>query len=143
MGPGETTEDGLRTCYQRTPEGALVAAVNYMGAGTDARLVVPMYEYATAKGPGRKALISSAREKDGVGSNRAELVGYRILGYDGETAKVDVALQLETGQYLSVVNDMVWEDGDWKVITTDQGAAPTQPSQIADLHGYVLWGAGS
>lgn len=143
VGPGETTEDGLRTCYQRTPEGALVAAVNYMGAATDARLLIPAYEYSTAEGPGRERAIALAREQDGAGSNRASVVGYRVLGYDGETAKIDLALQLESGQYLSVVNDMVWEDGDWKGVVTNEGTAPTQPSEIADLGGYILWGAGS
>jgi hypothetical protein len=143
VGPGETTEDGLRTCYQRTPEGALVAAVNYLGASTDARLLVPAYEYSTAEGPGRKKAIALARQQDSIGSSRAEVVGYRVLGYDGESAKIDLALELASGQYLSMVNDMVWEDGDWKGVVTDEGIAPTQPSQIVDLNGYVLWGAGS
>lgn len=143
VGPGKTSEDGLRICYQRTPEGALVAAVNYLGASTDARLLVPAYEYSTAEGPGRKKAISLARQQDGVGSNRAQVVGYRVLGYDGERAKIDLALELASGQYLSMVNDMVWEDGDWKGVVTDEGIAPTQPSQIVDLNGYVLWGAGA
>jgi hypothetical protein len=142
-GPGATTEDGMRICYQRTPEGALVAAVNYMGAGTDARLVIPMYEYAAADGPGREVLIDSARAREGVGSVRAEVAAYRVLGYDGEAAKIDVVLRLHSGQYLSTVNDLVWEHGDWKVVSTGQGTAPTQPSVITDLDGYVLWGAGS
>ena len=143
VGPGKTTDDGLRTCYQRTPEGALVAAVNYLGASTDARLLVPAYEYSTAEGPGRKKAIALARQQDGAGSNRAEVVGYRVLGYDGETAKIDLALELASGQYLSMVNDMVWEDGDWKGVVTDEGTAPTQPSQIPDLNGYILWSAGA
>ncbi len=143
VGPGETTEDGLRTCYQRTPEGALVAAVNYLGAGTDARLVGPVSEYAPAKGPGRKAAIESAREYSGAGSVRAQVVGYQVLNYDGTAAKIDLALQAETGQYSSFVYDLIWEDGDWRIVLTDEGTAPTQPSQIADLDRYVQWGAGS
>lgn len=142
-GPGETTEDGLRTCYQRTPEGALVAAINYLGAGTDARLIGPVNEYAPAKGPGRKAAIESAREYSGAGSVRAQVVGYQVLNYDGTAAKIDLALQAETGQYSSFVYDLIWEDGDWKIVLTDEGTAPTQPSQIAELDRYVQWGAGS
>ncbi|QCU79701.1 hypothetical protein E7744_15405 (plasmid) [Citricoccus sp. SGAir0253] len=143
VGPGETTEDGLRTCYQRTPEGALVAAVNYLGAGTDARLVGPVSEYAPAEGPGRKAAIESAREHSGAGSVRAQVVGYQVLNYDGTAAKIDLALQAETGKYSSFVYDLIWEDGDWRIVLTDEGTAPTQPSQIVGLDRYVQWGAGS
>jgi hypothetical protein len=143
VGPGKTTEDGLRICYQRTPEGALLAAINYLGAGTDARLVGPVSAYAPAKGPGRKAAIASARDSSGAGSVRAEVVGYRILNYDGTAAKIDLALRAETGQYSSFVYDLVWEDGDWRIVLTNEGTAPTQPSQITNLDRYVQWSAGS
>ena len=54
QGPGKIDGDGFRSCYARTPTGALVAAANYAAIGSYAPLRARFYDEATVPGdPGR------------------------------------------------------------------------------------------
>ena len=74
---------------------------------------------------------------------RVEVAGFRLLAYDGQTARVDVAVRGATGGQtvnLSMVYLLVWEGGDWKLSVTDPNA-PINVANIPDLAGYISWGA--
>lgn len=65
-----------------------------------------------------------------------------MLAYDGNTARVDIVISsMADGKtvYISGVYDLVWEDGDWKLLPTDP-SDPMRFAQIPDLAGYVPWG---
>ena len=49
---------------------------------------------------------------------RLQVVGFRVLSYDGENARVDLAVRGSsegTTVTASAVYKLVWEDGDWKI----------------------------
>jgi hypothetical protein len=141
MGPG-TEDDGLRTCYARTPTGAVLAAANVAAMGSSAPLVERMTEEMTAAGPGRDAALKNLAD-DGARAVpsvvRYQVRGFRLLDYSGTEASVDLALGVEGGATGSFVLDLRWEDGDWKVVLTDDGGLGSLPAQVPDLAGYTLW----
>ncbi|WP_052436969.1 hypothetical protein [Georgenia sp. SUBG003] len=141
MGPGED-DDGLRTCYARTPTGAVLAAANVAAMGSSPELVGRMTEEMTAEGPGRDAALDHL-EADGApeipGGVRYQIRGFRLLDYTGTEASVDVALGVDGGLTGSFVLDLRWEDGDWKVVLTDDGGLGSLPAPVPDLTGYTLW----
>lgn len=141
MGPG-AEEDGLRTCYARTPTGALLAAANVAAMGSDAALVEEMTAEMTAAGPGREAALERIAD-DGAPAVptavRYQVRGFRLLDYSGTEASVDLALGVEGGATGSFVLDLRWEDGDWKVVLTDDGGLGSLPALLPDLAGYTLW----
>lgn len=140
-GPGETSAEGVRSCFQRSPEGAVFAAANAVAQGAEPESVASWLDYFVAQGPSRDAVVNAGGAVDTSGA-RAATRGFRLLSYDGDSARVDVAVQGSTeGQVvnLSMVYDLVWEDGDWKLAVADP-SAPIDVATLPDLAGYTSWG---
>ncbi|RCK69938.1 hypothetical protein DT076_07915 [Desertihabitans brevis] len=143
FGPAETSDEGYRYCFQHTPEGALLAASNAVTQATDPATVGPWLEYFLADGPAKEQILAQGGELTSAEGVRLSIAGFRMLGYDGETATVDVAMEASgQGQQiiLSAVYTLAWEDGDWKLQVTDP-TVPFDVSTLPDLSGYVAWGA--
>lgn len=136
-GPGRTDSDGFRSCFAHTGAGALYAAVNFIALGTDGTLR-PRLTELVADGPGKDA-IANSDPNAGTDSARAQLAGFRIDSYDAGSATVDLALNYNTGDLVSVPIKLVWEDGDWKLVLTDSGTLPLKPAQLQSLGGYIPW----
>jgi len=141
QGPGED-DDGLRTCFARTPTGALLAAANVAAMGSNATLVERMTNEMTAAGPGREAALGRIADEGAPAVPsvvRYQIRGFRLLDYSGTEASVDLALGVDGGLTGSFVLDLRWEDGDWKVVLTDDGGLGSLPAPVPDLTGYTLW----
>ncbi|EWT04614.1 hypothetical protein N864_09000 [Intrasporangium chromatireducens Q5-1] len=143
-GPGETDENGVRYCFQHSPEGALFAAANAAVQGSNPETVGPWLEYFIAEGPHRDVILGQGQgAADELAGVRVDIAGFRVLSYEGDTARVDIALRGSSqGQTvnLSMVYTLEWENGDWKLTVTDP-SAPINVATIPDLSGYIAWGA--
>lgn len=142
-GPGVTDDEGVRQCYARSPEGALVAAANVLAMGTDPDLAYPMNDVVLAEGDGREAALAELEEQ-GLGDSgdmRTEVAGFNLLGYSPDHARVDLAMESSTGMFASVTTDLVWEEGDWKVRLNTEGQPIIPVAQISDASGYIDWSA--
>ena len=138
-GPGKIDDDGYRSCYARTPTGALVAAANYAAIGSYAPLRARFYEEATVPGPGRDALLKKPITGAGEGGTRVQIAGFRILRYDGDQADVDVAFRTSNGAVGAMVLNLQWSGGDWKIRVADDGTELSPVVQLPSLSGYTLW----
>lgn len=141
FGPAAVDPAGFRYCFQHTPEGALFAAAYASIVSTDPTVVPEWIKYFTAPGPYRDQLIQTSAGSGETGDIRLRIAGFRVLAYDGTTARVDVALASSVdGQSLtlSAVYPLVWSDGDWKVSTDTP--EPGSVASIPDLVGYIPWG---
>lgn len=141
-GPIETTQSGVRSCFQRSPEGALFAAANAAVQGSDPAVSEEWGQYVLSQGEYRAPLLDELGSTSASEGRRMNIVGFRILGYDGLTARVDLAIrasaQAETVT-LSAVYDLVWQDGDWKINAAVP--SPLDVSSVPDVVGYVAWRA--
>ncbi|MBM3714652.1 MAG: hypothetical protein FJW64_02775 [Actinobacteria bacterium] len=138
-GPGATAPQGYRYCYQHSPEGAVFAAANTtIGLFGDVEARRSLLEYALTNGTYRDALLSEV----GTSSSdvRASIAGFRVLSYDGSSARVDVAFRgTAQGQAVngSAVLDLTWWQGDWKI--NADNAEPFRLAQLPDTSGYITW----
>lgn len=142
FGPGETDPAGFRYCFQHTPEGALFAAANALATGTDQRLVPAWIDYFVAPGPYREQFLNEASNSSTpTMSARLRLAGFRLLSYDGESARIDLAVQASANGSdvtLSMIYNLVWSDGDWKL--SAESDSPLDVATIPDVAGYVTFG---
>ena len=140
FGPADTTDAGIKTCFARTPEGAALAASVGVGYLMNPDTIQPWRESALAKGPIRDQVLSTP-PTDVSSEVRAEVTAFRLLGYDGDSARVDVGVMVtgngNTG-YLSIVMPLIWEDGDWKVNYSETDLTE-RPAQLPNLAGYIHW----
>lgn len=139
QGPGKLDDDGYRSCYARTPTGALLAAANYSALGSYGPVRKKFYEQATVPGPGRDALLKKPIPGAGNTGTRVQVAGFRILRYQGQTADVDMALRSSNGALAAMVFNLEWSGGDWKLRLADDGTELSAVSQIPSLAGYTLW----
>ncbi|RJF44919.1 hypothetical protein D4740_01835 [Actinomyces sp. 2119] len=139
FGPGATDPAGFRYCFQHSPEGALYAAANAVSQGSDP--TGEWLNYVVAEGPYRDQLVSDTGTGEDSDETRISIVGFRLLEYEGSTARVDIAGRATVeGQTLTVsgVYELVWQGGDWKL--SSEVAEPLTLAEIPDTSGYVIWG---
>lgn len=140
-GPGATSEDGYRYCFQHSPEGAVVAAANALVQGANATAIRPWLTYFLAESPYRAQIISSSAEMTSDDGMRAEIIGFQLMSYDGKTAQVDIALRGSAqGQEitLSSIYKLKWENGDWKLVT-DSADELLNVAAITNTDSYLVW----
>jgi hypothetical protein len=141
-GPGKTDVNEVRSCFERSPEGALFMAANAVAQGSDRNTAEAWIHYALAEGPGRDALLSESVGSTATEGVRLQVAGFRVLSYDGATATVDLLIEGSAeGQNvtMSAVYFLVWENGDWK-LSAEDSSAPVDFAAVADSSGYVPWG---
>jgi len=142
FGPGETTAEGVRFCFQHSPTGALFAASNALALGSDPVVAPAWIKYFAAEGPHREELLAETEGSASTAGTRLRVAGFRILSYDGETARIDLAGEGSTSAgsiYFSAVYELIWQDGDWKANT--ETAKSFDFATIPNLAGYTTWGA--
>ncbi|CAI7614650.1 unnamed protein product [Penicillium discolor] len=136
FGPADTTDAGIKTCFARAALAASVGVGYLMNPDT----IQPWRESALAKGPIRDQVLSTP-PTDVSSEVRAEVTAFRLLSYDGDSARVDVGVTVtgngNTG-YLSIVMPLIWEDGDWKVNYSETDLTE-RPAQLPNLAGYIHW----
>lgn len=139
-GPG-VTDDGFRSCYAHTAEGALFSAVTWFALSSDARNISRLPELVEP-GAGRDAAIAAANGATSAPSGtRLQVAGFKVNSYDGQEAVIDVAWTVtsEGGALVSLPTVLHWVDGDWKIVLTDSGDLPYTASPLANLGGYTPW----
>jgi hypothetical protein len=138
IGPGVVEANGFRSCFAHTSTGALYAAANVVALGSMAGLGEEVTDKLVLPGPGRTAALEQVG-----GSNdstvRYQIAGFDVLSYDGNTAKVDIAVTTGEGKLVSFVQSMQWSGGDWKIVLADNGAPQIAPAPLTSLGGYTPW----
>lgn len=139
-GPAATDEaGGFKYCFQQSPEGAAYAAAYALAVGSDQTVAPAWLEYFTAPGPYRDSFLEPSTSSSDT-SARLRIEGFRLLSYDGTTARVDLAI-LASAQNQTInasfVYNLVWSEGDWKIDTSNP--EPGDFSTIPDFSGYIAW----
>jgi len=143
QGPGQTSAEGLRTCYAHTPTGAVLAYANFLTQTNSADLRAAAFDYFTAQGAGRDAAVAGAGELAAGGSDLS-IAGFRVLSYEGDEALVDVAVQVVAqGQtaFASSRANLLWQDGDWRWLPAEDGSEEYEVVVIPSVADYIAWTA--
>lgn len=138
LGPG-TVGGGLPYCYARSPLGALYAAANWLALHTDPSARKAADTYLTAAGGGRQKLLDAYNTGNGgPGTSDMQIVGFRVLNYDQNSATVDIAMRFGTPLMHGPV-PLRWEAGDWKAVIPESGAPFETMQPLDNLDAYVKW----
>lgn len=141
IGPG-VVEDGLRSCFARSPLGALYAASNFLATTSEPRLRLPAVRELTAEGEGRDRALDLIEDADpGPATGGVQLAGFTFLNWDADSSVIDLAMRTE-GNVGHLPVPLRWEEGDWKVILPPGGDLYGNIAPLPNLTGYIPW-AGS
>ncbi len=123
-GPGDT----LRSCYQRSPTGAVLAAMNIFVASTTPNSAQVLKQSFTP-GPG----LTEAQAQPVDGAN-ASIVGFNTQACSQTACLVKIAFAVQ-GVNVEGTQPMVWVGGDWKVNGQVTGVA--KGLIVNNLTGYI------
>ncbi|GAB3205323.1 hypothetical protein GCM10027294_03230 [Marinactinospora endophytica] len=140
-GPGVVEDNGFRHCYAKSPEGVVLAAMNYVAMTSEPPLASDLPSLY-AEGPGKDVLLEMPEEEllDPDKRYPGRLGGVRLLSYAADRARVDVAIITE-GRVKAIGSqpiDFRWEDGDWKIVTRENGKMVIPLTILHSLDGYIL-----
>lgn len=137
-GPGVIDSSGFRSCYAHTAEGALFAAVGYFAVSSDVRNTSRLHELLAA-GPVKDQLDATPPAAD-PSATRLQVAGFKVDRYSPTEATIDVAWSVtsEGGTLVSFPTVLRWEEGDWKVVISENGP-PFAPTALENLGGYIPW----
>lgn len=145
-GPGVVdNETGVRSCYSRTPEGALLAAAGQAASSGDPNLYLETVRALSVDGPGKDITVAGAQRSMSESSTTApiKIAGFRLLAYDDNEATVEIVASVDSGAelvYFTSSAVMTWTDGDWYTKYKDDGSSGPVDGEVSDLSGYVTWG---
>lgn len=138
VGPGKTDDQGIRSCFAHSPQGALYAAVNLWALGSDPSKERAIADQLAAKGLGRDAGMKASQTAAPPTNVKVQIAGFNV-SYTANQAVVELAFKADTGALASVRTTLLWQDGDWKGVVADSGAPLEEPRQIRDLSGFIPW----
>lgn len=138
-GPLRVEDNGLARCYEQSPSGAVLMAMNFK-----ARWVLSPEPAAIANAQ----MVESNVKADGV-KKLAEMGGpiadpasfcqfaaYKVVSFSAEAASVDLVNQCGANDLRSGVLELRWVDDDWQVILEpNDGGKPLD--RLATLNGYT------
>lgn len=141
IGPG-VEEDGLRSCFARSPLGALYAAANLLATTSNPDQREALVRELTAEGPARQLALEllAAEGQQAASNTKLQVAGFTFLNYDRDNAVVDLATRVDSGALAHISIALTWEAGDWKLVLAPDGRVSGDIGQIPDLTGYVPWG---
>jgi len=135
-GPGQVA-NGFRTCFQRSPTGALYAAVSFWATLT-AKTDAETYRRLAVDSPARARAIAAARGQRSPQLDGLQVAGFAFSSYARDRAVVRLAFRVEDGGLVSADTPLVWKDGDWRYeVPLDQGRGSV--AQVPDLGGFIAW----
>lgn len=119
---------GVRTCYQHSPTGAVLAAINISVAlNSSSQREVIDQQYTPGPGRGEAAALPAD-------SGNGSIAGFLAQACTPSSCLVKVAVSVQD-IYVEQTMPMVWSGGDWKVNGETTGIA--QPVQVGSLSPYV------
>lgn len=141
-GPGEKAPEGYRYCFQHSADGALIMAANAVVQGSNPKTGSSWAEYALGDGPYKDQLSEEIGSASGADGTRMKVVGYRILDFTGQAARVDLGINVSSQNevlFVSAVYELKWQDGDWKLSADVPN--PLDIATIPDVAAYIPWGS--
>jgi hypothetical protein len=135
-GPGHVA-NGFRTCFQRSPMGALYAAVSFWATLT-AKTDADTYRHLAVASPARDRAIAAAKGQRRPQLDGLQVAGFAFSSYASNRSVVRLAFRVEDGRFVSAETPLVWNAGDWRYeVPLDQGRGSV--AQIRDLGGFIAW----
>lgn len=135
-GPGRVA-NGFRTCFQRSPIGALYAAVSFWATLT-AKTDAETYRRLAIDSPARDRAIAAAKGQRSPQLDGFQVAGFAFSSYARDRTVVRLAFRVEDGRLVSADTPLVWNDGDWRYeVPLDQGRGSV--AQVPDLGGFIAW----
>jgi hypothetical protein len=137
---GPTAEqEGLGTCFSRSPLGAAFAATSMLAASLSGHSSHEVTRVYAAESPGKEASLAKPDKEPTPNDGQLTIAGFRINSYVEDRAEVLVVFRAPswaTG-YMAVPLQLVWDGDDWKTALKDSGES--EPARGISEGEFTPW----
>lgn len=128
------TDDGVRSCFARSPEGAVLAAANIAAYGSTGQQHTVAEHYAI-DGPARDTMLAEY-PRDGAASDEGmQLRAFRVIDYTDVDATIEIVVEQSDGTLVAGPIDLTYTGGDWKY--DPPTSLESRHTVLDDLSGYI------
>lgn len=128
------TESGVRSCFARSPEGAVLAAANIAAYGSTGQQHTVAEHYAV-DGPARDTMLDEYPRDGAASADGLTLRGFRVIDYSRDDATVEIVIEQPDGTLVAGPIDLVYTGGDWKY--DPPTSLESRHTVLDDLSGYI------
>lgn len=127
-------DGAVRQCYQHSPSGAVIAAINITVGGSDTAAGNQVVEKQFTPGKGKQEALEQESQE-----GSATVAGFQVQACTATKCLISVAFS-GGGNTGAATVPLVWSSGDWMIDGTVSGISAGQP--IDSLSGYVPFSPG-
>ncbi|WP_444950566.1 hypothetical protein [Micromonospora ureilytica] len=137
-GPRDADAHLLR-CFAHTPLGAVLAA-HVVPTQLGERGWQATVHHQVMAGTGRDVLAGRLGfATPGTGGGHGSYVGYTVVTYSPEAARVRLLVRTTAGQHVATDVDLRWDAGDWKIQPSRVGEVRTPSETVLGNAGFTMW----
>lgn len=132
--------------YEHSPQGAVLAAINAQGwlAGAGDNQWTGVAQQLVAPGPGKDQWVEARTllSVEGCVKDAPKFAGFKVDNYTDDTVTLALAARTSSGQLYAMPTQLVWRDGDWKIVLPTQSQAEDAVS-LNNLDQFTAFGPDS
>ncbi|MEU4196563.1 hypothetical protein AB0E69_31975 [Kribbella sp. NPDC026611] len=139
-GPAETSPSGVRSCFAKSPTGAVFAAMVLLGQLANQQVAEDVLQARVLPGPGREKALAQARDTSTPPTPiGVQFAGFKVIDYYGNRAVIQVAAKINEQAVAALPVTMQWTKGDWKAVLQPDGSfnGQVKPDVLQTMDGYV------
>lgn len=148
-GAGPRNPEEPRSCFARSPEGALYSLATFFIeslAAPDAQSRIRLVQARASRSGAYQQLMDQLGSDPGIAVGtgpqpQMQIVGYRWVGYTPDSAQLDLHLVKFDGARVApvvITAEAIWEANDWLVVVPNQSSVLHPPG--AEQADYTEWG---
>ncbi|HEX6681300.1 MAG TPA: hypothetical protein VF062_00780 [Candidatus Limnocylindrales bacterium] len=149
-GGGPATTTAPRSCFTRTPEGALYSLATFFTQSTmatDAAARITLTQARASRTGAYQQLMDALQVDPNIAANvgaqpELRITGYRWIGYTPDTAHLELRYQAMTGAQagvpIAMILEATWESNDWLIVVPSPNAVLHQPGSAQTT--FTPWG---
>lgn len=137
-GPLRVEDSGLAHCYERSPSGAVLAAMNFTSRVAVSPERLSIIEIQAVDNAARATVLDALAKFSGqVGASECPLAAYQVRAFSPTAATIAVATECGANDLRSSAVQLAWEAGDWKISYPSSIGTDSPPARLSSLDGWT------
>lgn len=139
-GPLRIEENGVAHCYEQSPSGAVLMAINFNARSLVSPDPAPLVEAQMFANSEKAQTVKELSETPGPildPSNFCQFVAYRVRSFTGKAADIELVTECGANDLRVIPAELRWVTDDWQIVLETPADRSKPPERVASLDGFT------
>lgn len=139
-GPLRVEGSGLARCYERSPSGAVLMAINFNGRVLLTPDPTPMVAAQMVENEEKASTIKELGELPAPlveSGSFCQFVAYKVKSFNQDSAAIELVTQCGANDLRTAAVEVRWIGDDWQIVLETQDDPDAPPERVPSLDGYT------